>query len=198
VQQVPLQLIWVCRQHRSCLSGGPVMLFSVQVCCGMALAAVLQQSRLPQHSWPTLQHERVAVSPHTLPATQHACCCNAARASAAAQQHEQQFKGQFKSILAIGKPLRLQHSCQADGRSSECRAASTVALCSSCPLTFCPVMLTQICPPGQQLSDWPMLQSSPQQRGAKLVVALLKQRLLGQQPNCPQHTCRQARHAQSV
>lgn len=51
-------------------------------------------------------------------------------------------------------------------------------------------MLTQICPPGQQLRDWPMLQSSPQQRGAKLVVALLMQRFVGQQPNCPQHTCK--------
>jgi hypothetical protein len=34
-----------------------------------------------------------------------------------------------------------------------------------------------------------MLQSSPQQRGWKLVVALLMQRLVGQQPCVPQHTC---------
>lgn len=68
---------------------------------------------------------------------------------------------------------------------------------SSCPLTFWPVMLTHICPPGQQLRDCPMLQSSPQQRGAKLVVAFLKQRLLGQQPKTPQHTCRQAPRAHS-
>lgn len=33
-----------------------------------------------------------------------------------------------------------------------------------------------------------MLQSSPQQRGSKPVVALLMHRLVVQQPNSPQHT----------
>lgn len=55
-----------------------------------------------------------------------------------------------------------------------------------------PVTLTQICPPGQHLRALPMLQSSPQQLGSKLVVALLMQRLLGQHPSLPQHTCAHA------
>lgn len=40
-----------------------------------------------------------------------------------------------------------------------------------------------------------MLQSSPQQRGSKPVVALLMQRFVVQQPNSPQHTWPLGQHA---
>jgi hypothetical protein len=75
VQHVPLQLICVGRQHRKSFAGGPVMLLGVQDCGGFAVAPVLQQSRLPQHSWFALQQDFVRVSPHTLPAAQQDWDC---------------------------------------------------------------------------------------------------------------------------
>lgn len=65
VQHVPLQLVWLVKQHRLRFCGGPVMVLSVHRCGGVA-PSLLQQSRLPQHSWLAPQHDLAFDSPHTL------------------------------------------------------------------------------------------------------------------------------------
>jgi hypothetical protein len=85
----------------------------------------------------------------------------------------------------LGHPFTMSpHQCMAVVWAAAMRQQP-----DGCALTL-PVPLTHISPDGQHLSTRVRtLQSSPQHTGTKLVVALLMQRLEGQQPSTPQHTC---------